>query len=171
MTRAGQGLYLAGDGALPVGADGAELSGKLAAIACLTDLGLAHADPAPVQRALARMERFATAMSRAFPWPSAAIRDMPDDTVLCRCEGVRAGDLRATLPLSGPEANRAKSLARVGMGRCQGRYCQLAAAEIIAGAAVRPVAEVGRLRAQPPARPVTIGAWLQDDPTQSQTPR
>lgn len=47
MMRAGPGLYLAGDGALPLGADGAEASGRLAAPACLQDLGLPHADPAP----------------------------------------------------------------------------------------------------------------------------
>lgn len=169
MTRAGHGLYLAGDGARPLGADGAELSGQLAALACLADLGLPHADPAPIQAALGRMERFATAMARAFPWPSEAIRALSDDTVLCRCEGVTVGELRATLPLSGPEANRAKSLARVGMGRCQGRYCQLAGAEIIAASSQRPVSEVGLLRAQAPARPVTPGTWLTEDRPQSQT--
>ena len=160
LGRAGEGLYLAGDGLRILGADGAELAGQIAAIACLQDLRLPHPDPAPLLRRLARMRRFAKAMARAFPWPAEAVASLPDDTVVCRCEGVRAKDLRATLPLSGPEANRAKSLGRVGMGRCQGRYCQLAGAEIIAAASGRPPAEVGRLRAQPPARPAPIGAWL-----------
>jgi len=162
LGRAGEGLYLAGDGLRILGADGAELAGQVAAVACLQDLGLPHPDPAPLLRRLARMRRFAEAMARAFPWPAEAIGRLPDDTVVCRCEGVRAGDLRNTLPLSGPEANRAKSLGRVGMGRCQGRYCQLAGAEIIAAASGRPPSEVGRLRAQPPARPAPIGAWLSE---------
>ncbi|ANT63706.1 FAD/NAD(P)-binding oxidoreductase (plasmid) [Salipiger sp. CCB-MM3] len=160
LGRAGDGLYLAGDGLRILGADGAELAGRAAAIACLQDLGLPHPNPAPILRCLARMQRFAHGMARAFPWPSDMIRGLPDTTNVCRCEGISAGELRATLPLSGPEANRAKSLARVGMGRCQGRYCQLAGAEIIAAASGQAPEDVGRLRAQAPARPVPIGAWL-----------
>ncbi|MXN18585.1 NAD(P)-binding protein [Pseudooceanicola sp. GBMRC 2024] len=164
MGRAGKDLYLAGDGQRLLGADGAELAGRLAAIALLRDLGR----PAPAAYGLlrrrARMQRFANAMARAFPWPAEAVAALPDDTVICRCEGVTAGTLRATLPASGPEANRAKALSRVGMGRCQGRYCQLAGAEIIAADQGLAVPRAGRLRAQPPARPAPIGAWLSTPP-------
>ncbi|WP_417702143.1 FAD-dependent oxidoreductase [Pseudophaeobacter sp.] len=160
LGRAKHGLYLAGDGLRILGADGAELAGQAAAIACLQDLGLPHRNPDPILRKLARMQRFAAGMSRAFPWPGEALQSLPDTATICRCEGISAGDLRATLPLSGAEANRAKSLARVGMGRCQGRYCQLAGAEILAAASGRQPKQVGRLRAQPPARPAGIGAWL-----------
>lgn len=165
LGRAEDGLYLAGDGLRILGADGAELAGRAAAIACLQDLGLPHPDPASILRRLKRMQRFADGATRAFPWPAEMIRSLPDDTTVCRCEGISAGDLRATLPLSGPEANRAKSLARVGMGRCQGRYCQLSGAEIIAASAGSAPRDVGRLRAQPPARPAPIGAWLKTDET------
>ncbi|MGR3805194.1 NAD(P)/FAD-dependent oxidoreductase [Marinibacterium profundimaris] len=160
LGRAGEGLYLAGDGLRILGADGAELAGRAAATACLQDLGLPHPDPARTLRRLGRMHRFAQGMMQAFPWPAQMVRDLPDTATVCRCEGISAGDLRGTLPLSGPEANRAKSLGRVGMGRCQGRYCQLAGAEIIAAAAGSAPRDVGRLRAQPPARPAPIGAWL-----------
>jgi hypothetical protein len=54
------------------------------------------------------------------------------------------------------EANRAKAFSRVGMGRCQGRYCGHAAAEIIADAAAVPVELVGRLRGQAPVKPLSI---------------
>lgn len=168
LGRAGPGLYLAGDGQRLLGADGAELAGRLAAIACLQDLGLPAPDPAPALRRIARMQRFAHAMAAAFPWPAAAVAALPDETVLCRCEGITCGALRASLPLAGAEANRAKALSRVGMGRCQGRYCQLAGAEVLAAASqpARTPAEIGRLRAQSPARPAPIGAWLRPDPGQ-----
>ncbi|WP_299665551.1 FAD/NAD(P)-binding oxidoreductase [uncultured Ruegeria sp.] len=164
LGRAGEALYLAGDGMRILGADAADLSGRAAGIACLQDLGLAHPDPKPILRKSRRMTRFANAMARSFPWPAEAVRRLPDDAVLCRCEGIKAGELRANLPLSGPEANRAKSLSRVGMGRCQGRYCQLAGAEVIAAASGRAVDQVGRLRAQPPVRPVPIGRWIKEAP-------
>jgi hypothetical protein len=70
---------------------------------------------------------------------------------------VTAGDLRAVMRETGAkEANRAKAFSRVGMGRCQGRYCGLAAAELIAAEAGVPVEQVGRLRGQAPVKPLTI---------------
>jgi hypothetical protein len=159
--RAGEGLYLAGDGLRLIGADGAELSGRLAGLACLADLGLPAADPAPDLERLARMLRFAEGVAHAFPWPAAAVRALPDAACLCRCEAITAGALREAIGYGGAEANRTKSLSRVGMGRCQGRYCALAAAEIIAAHAGTAVPDVGRLRAQPPVRPWPIGAALE----------
>ena len=74
-----------------------------------------------------------------------------------------AAELRGTVDFGGSEVNRAKSLGRVGMGRCQGRYCELAAAQIIAGCAGHDSVEAaGRLRAQAPVRPAPIAALLQD---------
>lgn len=158
LGRAGPGLYLAGDGLRLLGADGAEIAGRLAATACLQDLGLPHADPVTDLRRMARLARFAEGVARAFPWPAAMLRALPDAAVVCRCEGITAGDIRTTLPLAEPEANRVKSLARPGMGRCQGRYCQLAAAEITATAAGLSPEQIGRLRGQPPVRPAPVGA-------------
>jgi len=50
----------------------------------------------------------------------------------------------------------------IGMGGCQGRYCQLAGAELIAARAGISVCNAGRLREQAPVRPVPIGAWIGD---------
>ena len=165
MGRARPGLYLAGDGARILGADGAEITGRLAAAACLQDLGLPAPDVSGELRRLAPIARFARGVAKAFPWPAEAAAVLPDETVICRCEGVTAGDLRATVASGADEINRAKSLGRVGMGRCQGRYCELAAAAIVAGDATGArLPAVGRLRGQAPARPAPIGALLRDDP-------
>jgi NAD(P)H-nitrite reductase large subunit len=125
-------------------------------------MGLAYPDPSSDLRRLERFERFARAMARAFPWPRDLVRAVPDDTVVCRCEGVTAGQLRESVVYGGAEANRVKSLARVGMGRCQGRYCQLAGAELIADKAGIKVCDAGRLREQAPVRPLPIGEWVRD---------
>jgi bacterioferritin-associated ferredoxin len=81
---------------------------------------------------------------------------MPDATLLCRCETITAGELRAAARDGAPEVNRAKALSRVGMGRCQGRVCGPPAAEILAATLGVPVAEVGRLRGQMPVKPIPI---------------
>ncbi|TPK99079.1 NAD(P)/FAD-dependent oxidoreductase [Mesorhizobium sp. B2-4-14] len=162
MGRAGNGVYLAGDGVRLLGADGAEIAGCLAAAACLADLGR----PAPSAKAdlhkLARLERFARGLACAFPWPSEMVRALPEDAIVCRCENVSAGAVRESADAGGGEANRVKSLSRVGMGRCQGRYCQLAAVELVAAKAGCKPDAVGRFRGQAPVRPAPIGAFLRE---------
>ncbi|HTN49346.1 MAG TPA: FAD/NAD(P)-binding oxidoreductase [Burkholderiaceae bacterium] len=157
------GIYLAGDGARILGADGAEAAGRLAALAALKDLGRPHAagELGDLRARLTTMERFRRGLLQAFPWPHQMASSLPDDTIVCRCEEVSAGDLRTTVrELGGQEINRAKALCRVGMGRCQGRYCAHAAAEVVAAAARIPIEEVGRLRGQGPVKPLPISAPL-----------
>ncbi|MFU1926365.1 NAD(P)/FAD-dependent oxidoreductase [Bordetella hinzii] len=151
------GVYVAGDGAGIAGADAAELAGERAALALLADAELPH-DPARAQRLerqLARIGRVRDALERAFPFPA----DWPiaDDVMLCRCEEISAGALRAVARDGlADELNRAKALTRVGMGRCQGRMCAAGAAEVMSQAlGVAPQA-VGRLRNQPPVKPIPV---------------
>jgi NADPH-dependent 2,4-dienoyl-CoA reductase/sulfur reductase-like enzyme len=158
-----QGVYLAGDGARILGADGAEAAGRLAALAALADLGHAAGqalyarESAGLRRTLARMDRFRAGLVQAFPWPHQHAAALPDDTVVCRCESVSAGELRRCVDALGSrEVNRAKAFSRVGMGRCQGRYCGHACAEIVAATAGLPIEAVGRLRSQAPVKPLLM---------------
>jgi NADPH-dependent 2,4-dienoyl-CoA reductase/sulfur reductase-like enzyme len=147
------GLYLAGDGAAILGARAAEASGRLAALTALDDLGLAAPDRSALRQELARYDRFARGLAQAFPWPSEQTATLPDDAILCRCEGVTVGEMRR---VDAREANRAKAFNRVGMGRCQGRYCGLAGAEVLAAALGIPLEQVGRLRGQAPVKPLAF---------------
>jgi bacterioferritin-associated ferredoxin len=105
------------------------------------------------------MNAFREGLARAFPWPHGQAEALPDTAVLCRCEAVTAGELRRCVhEMDSREINRAKAFSRVGMGRCQGRYCGHAAAEVLASAAGIPIEEVGRLRAQAPVKPMLMDA-------------
>jgi bacterioferritin-associated ferredoxin len=96
---------------------------------------------------------------RAFPWPHAQAAALPDAAVVCRCETITAGELRRVVTeMGGKEVNRAKAFSRVGMGRCQGRFCGHAAAEVVAHAAGVPIEMVGRLRGQGPVKPLPMTA-------------
>ena len=163
--RSAKGLYAAGDGAAIGGADAAELSGQLAAYAVLEDRGLPvpQARQRGLRRRLGRLRRFQQGLASAFAWPHAWIVDTPDDVVVCRCEGVTAGDVRrvAHAEFGGSEINRLKALSRLGMGRCQGRFCALSAAELSAAALGRPHADFGRLRGQAPVKPLPMAARLE----------
>ena len=155
------GVYLTGDGARIRGAHAAEKSGELAALAVLQDLGRAPALDVmqALRRSLETFDRFARGLNQAFPWPSGQAARLSDDTIVCRCESVSVGELRQVVQQAGAsESNRAKAFSRVGMGRCQGRYCGHAAAEIIAHAANVPIETVGRLRAQAPVKPLRIAS-------------
>lgn len=159
------GIYLAGDGAGIGGADVAEMAGARAALALLEDAGH-RIDPIQtitLDRRLSRQARFRAALERAFPFPAHLARGTADDTLLCRCEGLRAGELRAAARADAatgpaPEMNRAKAFTRIGMGRCQGRVCGAAAAEILAAELGCDVAQIGRLRGQPPVKPIPLVA-------------
>lgn len=158
-----KGVYLAGDGAFVRGADAAEMAGRLAACAALTDMGkpVPAGEMEALRGKLAPMGRFREGLETAFPWPGHQAANLPDDTIVCRCEKITAGDIRhAAQGLEAPEVNRAKQLMRPGMGRCQGRMCGLAAAEVLAAARGVPVEQVGRLRGAAPIKPLPIGARL-----------
>jgi NADPH-dependent 2,4-dienoyl-CoA reductase/sulfur reductase-like enzyme len=154
------GVYLAGDGAGIGGADVAELQGERAALAVLEDLGARTdaARAATLDRKLMRQARFRRALEDAYPYPAHLLDDLADGEMICRCEGVTAGTLRSTATDRGAvEINRLKALTRIGMGRCQGRVCGHAAAEILARTLAKDVATVDRLRGNPPVKPIPVG--------------
>jgi NADPH-dependent 2,4-dienoyl-CoA reductase/sulfur reductase-like enzyme len=152
-------VYLAGDGAGMLGADAAEARGRLAAHALMTDLDISHVTyrPKPDLDAVDRAEHLQLAMRAAFQLPDDFFAAVDNETLVCRCEQVLAGELRGIAGLMGArELNRAKSYSRVGMGRCQGRLCGHAAAEILADKLGVTLDSVGRMRGQPPIKPVSV---------------
>jgi NADPH-dependent 2,4-dienoyl-CoA reductase/sulfur reductase-like enzyme len=152
-------VFLAGDGAGIAGADAAEMSGERAALGVLADLGLPvdAARAAELERHLARIARFRRGVETAFPFPAHLHADARDDLIVCRCEGVTLGDLRQAVGVRGArELNRMKAFSRLGMGRCQGRVCASAGAEYLAALMAAELPSVGRLRAQPPVKPIPV---------------
>ncbi len=154
-----RGVYLAGDGAAVLGADAAEASGARAALAALEDTGA----PASTETA-AQLEHegrahlaFREGMETAFALPPRWAAEAPDALIVCRCEEITAGELRACVRSTGTrEINRLKALTRIGMGRCQGRMCAPAASRLLADAAGCALPDVGRLRGQAPVKPLPI---------------
>lgn len=158
-------IMVAGDGGGIAGAGAAVLTGRLAALETLRVLGhLSETDrdarAGPLRRALAT-ELAARPMLDALYAPPPEVLTPADETIVCRCEEVTAGDIRryAALGCLGP--NQTKAFGRCGMGPCQGRYCGLTVAELLAEAqGVGPEA-VGTYRIRPPLKPVTLGELAQ----------
>lgn len=156
-------VYLAGDGAGIMGADAAEMAGERAALALLEDIGylIPPQRPAQLEQSMARIGDFRQGLERAFAFPEGWATGIGDDVMICRCEEVRAGDIRQVVREGHWEINRVKAHCRVGMGRCQGRMCGAAAAEIIACEGQRAVSGIGRLRAQAPIKPLPFGLEIE----------
>ncbi|MFI0424477.1 FAD-dependent oxidoreductase [Spongiactinospora sp. 9N601] len=155
------GLFVAGEVTGVAGAEQAAAEGHLAALGLLRRLGrpVTAAEERRARRALARTSRFAAVVGREFaPRLDALARLADEDTIVCRCEEVTAGQIRRELA-GHPyvtTVNAAKLLTRCGMGACQGRYCGVTLAHLVAEHGGRPVAEAGVFTARAPVKPLTV---------------
>lgn len=155
------GIFVAGDGAGIGGAQAAALQGTIAGLAVAAQLGAVDAAKRDVEAAVHR--RDLTSVMRIRPFldslyrPRDVNRIPHDETIVCRCEEVTAGQIRKFVELGCVGPNQAKSFGRCGMGPCQGRMCGLTVTEVIAEARHVSPAEVGYYRIRPPIKPLTLG--------------
>jgi hypothetical protein len=177
------GLFAAGETTGVGGSDLARIEGEIAGRAAARFAGSAAGRSAgrgrsgagpsrAVVRERGRLRRFAAVMQAVHAvqpgwadWPG-------DDTVVCRCEEVTLGRMRAAAGLGADDARSIKLLARPGMGWCQGRICGPPVDALLAaglgpaaaedgrpanvGTASRPAGESGPA-GPPPARGGTAG--------------
>ncbi len=152
------GLYVAGDSGGIAGAQAAEHRGTLAALAILRDMNRDAPDataPRAAARKALRGRRFLDALYRPPDWcrvPTA------DETIVCRCEEVRAGEIRALARQGAQGPNQAKFFSRAGMGPCQGRLCGLTVCETMAAETGRDPEAIGYMRVRMPVKPVPLAA-------------
>lgn len=154
-------LAVAGDAGGIAGAAAAALTGSLAALDAARLLGrisMAERDrrAESLQSGLARERRIRPFLDALYRPPLAWRRPPDDDTIVCRCESVSAGEIRAAVRLGCTGPNQIKSFTRCGMGPCQGRMCAFAVAELIAEQTHADPGQVGHHRIRPPIKPVTV---------------
>lgn len=89
--------------------------------------------------------------------PDSLLTGIADDTLVCRCEEITAGEVRAAVRAGHRDPNQVKFITRCGMGPCQGRQCGQPVANLVAAACNRPLHEVAPFRVRPPLRPLSIG--------------
>ena len=108
------GIYCAGEGTGIGGVDLALAEGRIAGLAASGQA--LYIDAAFEQRR--RWKKFAARLARAFALRPELATLAGDDTIVCRCEDVRHGELRTHASW-----RSAKLQTRCGMGPCQGRIC------------------------------------------------
>ena len=156
------GISVAGDAGGVFGAKTAEAAGHLAAIDISSRLQAVPAQEkasaaAPLLKERAREMSIRPFLDTVFPPGQQALAPPEDDTLVCRCEELTAGQIREAVALGALSPGQVKAQTRAGMGPCQGRMCGLTVAEIIAASRQVPLAEVGHLRVRPPLKPITLG--------------
>jgi hypothetical protein len=85
---------------------------------------------------------------------------MLPETMICRCEELTLGDIRTGLADKPGHAGTLKRATRLGMGRCQGRYCGPVAAGMVSDATGKPIEDLSFFAPRVPIKPVAISAIL-----------
>lgn len=152
--------FVAGDAAGIIGAQAARYAGELAGYALARAAGSAAFERATKEVSDLRA-RLAAAVSirpllDVLYAPRSPLATLTDATVVCRCEHVTAGDLRAAIAEGANEPNHLKAQTRCGMGACLGRQCGTLASMLVAQATGADMAHTGLARARPPLRPLGL---------------
>ncbi|WP_431300233.1 2Fe-2S iron-sulfur cluster-binding protein [Tabrizicola sp. BL-A-41-H6] len=155
------GVFAVGDCAGMGGAPAAAVEGQIAGRAAaalaghrpIGDIGGLHSE-------LARHRRFQSRLWSLHRPAPRTLANTPDDTILCRCEEITLGEVRAGLKDGPDHVGTLKRLTRVGMGRCQGRYCGAAAARLVAETTGQPINDHSHFAPRVPIKPVSIATIL-----------
>jgi NADPH-dependent 2,4-dienoyl-CoA reductase/sulfur reductase-like enzyme len=168
------GLYIAGDAGGIGGAHAAALQGRIVGLHLAERAG--RGDPAGLRATRAELARDLAVRPflEALYAPAPDILAPDDGTIVCRCEEVTAGAIRARVAIGASGPNQIKSLIRTGMGPCQGRVCGVAVSSIIAAARGEEPEKADYYRVRPPLKPVPLTELaeypLMEDEVEAQAP-
>ena len=153
-------LWAAGETTGVAGSDAALAEGFIAGSSAAITAGHHAVDISRWRTLRKRLHTFAHYLPLAYPIPAAWPAEISDDTMVCRCEEVTAGDVRqAIVDFGAEDARSAKLFSRVGMGWCQGRMCARACSDLIAHELGQQVTdnELSGSAKRPIATPITLG--------------
>ncbi|MCY4607262.1 MAG: NAD(P)/FAD-dependent oxidoreductase [bacterium] len=152
------GVFAAGEVCGVGGAVPAALSGRIAGLAAagqILDEETALERRSLVRR-LQRARRFAGGLNRRFMPPSGVAEILSDETIICRCEDVTAGEIRKEIAGGMDTIHGVKLWTRAGMGPCQARFCGWSLARLVAEETGKTMGEIGFSRPRIPLRPVPL---------------
>ncbi len=155
------GLYAIGDctglGGAPAARVEGEIAGACAAAASGHGMGIVDA---LLRRELVRYRRFQAKLWTLYNIAPPDMALLPQETTICRCEDLALEDVCDGLDDAPGHVGTLKRSTRVGMGRCQGRYCGPVAARMVAQATGKPIEDLSFFAPRVPIKPVAIGAIL-----------
>jgi len=152
---------VAGDCAGIVGARAGELQGRLCALESahqLQKIDLEQRDRVAkgIKSSLQRHLSIRPFLDTLYA-PSKAYQLPHDETLVCRCEEVYAGQVRQAVRMGCVGPNQVKAFTRCGMGPCQGCLCGSTVSALVADETGISMEQVGYFRVRPPLKPITLG--------------
>ncbi|MBI5712260.1 MAG: FAD-dependent oxidoreductase [Chloroflexi bacterium] len=153
-----RGIFAVGEVRGIGGVETSLLEGRIAGNATAQQLGYAPKhNGSDLQKEWLAQRAQAESLGAMFAVKSGLFAAIDDDVIVCRCEEVTAGAIRAAARAGATKLNSLKTWNRCGMGRCQGRTCGPIIAQIIAAEENVSVESVGMFTARPPIKPVPLG--------------
>jgi NAD(P)H-nitrite reductase large subunit len=159
------GVFVAGDGAGIAGVLVAKREGRIAGLyaAAYTGMistGQAEQEARSERKQLASLGKFRRALDHMYRIHPDLYANISDDTIVCRCEGVSAGEIRRAVREGTTALNDIKKRTRSGMGYCQGTNCTpTIAAILVREFGVKPET-IKMMTTRPPARPIPLALLL-----------
>jgi NADPH-dependent 2,4-dienoyl-CoA reductase/sulfur reductase-like enzyme len=130
------GVFIVGDAGGMRGARVAIAQGAVAGAAVAAELGASalptQAELTQYRKELRQHGRFQDSLWQVFGGPTLTTQLAGADTLICRCEEVDRAGVEDSLGLHAASFGMLKRATRVGMGRCQGRYCATSCAQLMA---------------------------------------
>ncbi len=159
------GVFVAGDGAGIAGVLVAKMEGTLAGLYAAVHVGSISESRAlqaarPVRKKLVAMGKFRRAIDRIYRIYPDLYANITDDTIVCRCEGVTAGEIRKAIRQGTLNLNDIKKRTRSGMGYCQGTHCLPTVVAMLTRECDVHPEEIPMMTIRPPARPIPLSLLM-----------
>ncbi len=148
----GEGVYACGEVTGIGGARKSMIEGKLAALSALGKRD------SQLLRARKKELSFARRLNSVFSVPLHLWKEIPDETVICRCEDVTMGEIKKAVEEGFYLIRELKETTRITMGNCQGRTCFPIVTEYLRALGRRPEP----MSVRPPLKPVEMSVFVSE---------
>lgn len=161
MESTQPGVFVAGDVTDVAGSKAALVAGQIAGLTAVHQLGLLDKKTlserlAPLYPRLRSLNRLADALHQIYAFRPGLARAAKDDTLLCRCEEITLGQVKQTVAKGATDLHQVKLATRAGMGYCQGRFCSILVAPVIAEATGQPLSDLLPFTVRLPIQPIPL---------------
>jgi bacterioferritin-associated ferredoxin len=112
-----------------------------------------------VDRVITRLRQIKGDVEPSGQTTEAAAPAEDDDLVICRCEEITKGEIRAAIQNGMTTLNGIKRVTRAGMGLCQGQTCQRLVTQLLAAELGYSATEIEPTTARAPVRPLPLSAF------------
>ena len=107
---------------------------------------------------------FGAFLNRLSLCPPELLNDLPDRTIICRCEEITLGDIRRRIKDGFTSLDALKKSTSSAMGMCQGRNCGPILKDVLETCVGLPAATLAPLSVRAPIKPVPLSALADLEP-------